>query len=155
MNTKLIFSLMLSLGLNLVAAGAWAGSWKEITATEQETVSIDHASIQIDGDEIQVKVLRDYADTQLNLLDGRWHAFRSQVALYAVDCDEGKLGHIEWSLHKAGQGRGRVIHAGKVGGVSQVDAPVSAGDRALMFAVCTSTVVLAHRTPQVLAEVRN
>lgn len=151
MNPKLIFSLLISLSAGLAAGTTWAGAWNEIAATEQESVSIEQASIRIEGDEIQVKVLRDYAEPQLNLLDGRWHAFRSQVALYAVDCDEGKLGYLEWSLHKAGQGRGRVVHTGKVGGVSQVDAPANPGDRALLSAVCTSKVVMRYRATAVVA----
>ncbi len=145
---------ILALALSLIATSAFAGPWKEINATEQESVLIDTSSIQFDGDEIQVKVLRDYPSTRLNLFDGQWYAFRSQLALYSVDCADGKLGHLEWSLHTAGQGRGRVVHAGKVGGVTVVDAPTNPGDRALVSTVCASTVAKLHTQTQLLAAVQ-
>jgi len=148
MNAKLIIILATS----LIASTAFAGNWKQVDSSEQESVLMDVASIQMNGDEIQVKVLRDYSNIQLNLLDGQWFAYRSKLALYSVDCSEGKLGHLEWILHKAGQGRGRVVHEGKVGGVVFVDAPVNAGDRALVQQVCASPVAKLYTQPEIVAE---
>ncbi len=148
MNARLITTL----ALTLAAFSAFADPWKEVASSEQESVLIDSASIEANGDEIQVKVLRDYPNTQLNLLDGKWYAFRSQIAVYSVDCTQGKLGHLEWALHKAGQGRGRVVHEGRVAGVTSIDAPANAGDRALVSTVCASPAAKLH-TPQVLAAI--
>jgi len=144
--------LIITLAATLVVSSAFAGNWVEIETDPQESVSIDESSLKISGDEVEVKVLRSYAHTHLNLLDGEWYAFRSQVAIYSVECKEGKLGYVEWVLHHGGQGKGRAVHKGKVTGVLSNDAPTNQGDKALIQSVCTSQVAISLNQAQLVAE---
>jgi len=132
MNTKLILTLVGA----LVAAPAAAGEWQTVSADAKETVLLQRDSIQIEDGDIQVKVLRDYRVTQLNLFDDQWVAHRSKVLVYSVDCEAGKLAYLTWSLHAGAQGKGRAVAKGQAGGVVDYVKPASMGDAALLDAVC-------------------
>ena len=148
MNTRVFASLIFC----FMATAATAGTWTQIEANADETVFVDASSIKVVGDDVEVRVLRTYVNTQLNLLDGEWYAFRSQVATYAIACKQGKLGYIDWVLHHGAQGKGRVLHKGKVVGVLEGDTPASQGEKVLVANVCNSDVALGMRENQVMAQ---
>jgi hypothetical protein len=133
MNTKLILTLIGA----LAGVPAAAGEWQTVSADAKETVLLQRDSIQIEDREIQVKVVRDYRTTQLNLFDEQWVAHRSKVLVYSVDCEAGKLGYLQWSLHAGAQGKGRAVVKGQAGGVVDYVKPNNMGDAALLDAVCT------------------
>lgn len=143
-----IFALILS----LISTAALAGNWTTIENNADESVLIDKESIKISGDEVEVRVLRSYANVQLNLLDGEWYSFRSQVATYAVECKEGKLGYVDWVLYHGAQGKGRAVHKGKVVGVLAGDLPASQGEKVLVSNVCSSDVALGMQEKPVVAQ---
>lgn len=148
MNARILVTMF----FYLMSTAAAAGTWTQIEANADETVLIDANSIKVSGDDVEVRVLRTYANTQLNLLDGEWYAFRSQVATYAIECKEGKLGYIDWVLHHGAQGKGRVLHKGKVAGVLAGDAPASQSEKVLVANVCNSDLALGMRDSQVMAQ---
>lgn len=146
-------TLIATLALSLISGAAGAGTWTQVEANAEETVLIDPSSIKVSGEEVEVKVMRTYASTHLNLLGGEWYAFRSQVATYAVECREGKLGYIDWVLYHGTKGKGRSVHEGKAVGVLSNDVPASQGEKALVDSVCKSEVAMSLNPPQVVAEV--
>ena len=133
MNLKLI----LALASSLLSLQAIADDWAPLATDQNQTAQIDASSIRKDGDEVVVKVLRDYTQSQLNVFDGNWVSYRSKVVLYVVDCADGKLAHLEWTLHASGKGRGRVVKSGEAGAVLQARAPNETGDDVLIDRVCT------------------
>jgi len=138
MNTKLILTLVTALAAVPVAAS----EWQAVSADAKETVLLQPDSIQIADGEVEVKVVRDYRSTQLNLFDEQWIAHRSKVLVYSVDCDAGKLGFLEWSLHAGAHGKGRALVKGQAGGVVDYVKPANTGDAALLDAVCLKVATL-------------
>jgi hypothetical protein len=147
MNTKLILALCTS----LLAIPAIAADWQPLASEKGQSAQLDFSSIQVDGDEVQVKVRRDYAESQLNVLEGRWFSFRSKVVTYVVDCADQKLAYLQWTLHASGQGRGRVVQSGEAGAVLQSQGPSELGDGLLIERVCTK-VAQMQITNTLLAE---
>ena len=143
--------LMLTLVGALAAFPALAGEWQSVSADTKETVLMQRDSIQIEGGDIQVKVLRDYRVTQLNLFDEQWVAHRSKLPVYSVDCEAGKLGYLEWSLHAGALGKGRAVVRGQAGGVVDYTKPANPGDAALLEAVCMKVAAAQPVQTQMVA----
>jgi len=101
--------------------------------------------------EVQVKVVRDYRSTQLNLFDEQWIAHRSKVLVYSVDCAAGKLGFLEWSLHAGAHGKGRALVKGQAGGVVDYVKPANTGDAALLDAVCVKVATVQSAKNRLVA----
>jgi hypothetical protein len=138
MNSKLILTLVGA----LAAAPAVAGEWQTVSADTRETVLLQPDSIQITDGEIQVKVVRDYRNTELNLFDEQWIAHRSKVLVYSVDCNAGKLGLLEWSLYAGSHGKGRAVVKGQAGGVVDYAKAANMGEAALLDAVCVKVATI-------------
>ncbi len=149
MNAKLIVTLALS----SISGAAAAGMWTQVEANAEETVLMDPSSLKVSGDDVEVKVLRTYANTKLNLLGEEWIAFRSQVATYAVECREGRLGYVDWVFYHGTTGTGRTVHKGKVVGVLSNDVPANQGDKALVATVCKSEIAMSLNPLQAVAVV--
>ena len=147
MNAKLILTLISALAV----APAVAGEWTTVSADAKETVLLQSDSIQIADGEIQVKVVRDYRGTQLNLFDDQWIAHRSKVLVYSIDCEVGKLGFLEWSLHAGSQGKGRAVVKGQAGGVVDYAKPANKGDAALLDAVCVKVATIESAKNRLVA----
>ena len=147
MNAKLILTLVTALAAVPVAAG----EWQTVSADARETVLLQADSIQMADGEIQVKVVRDYRGTQLNSFDEQWIAHRSKVLVYSVDCDAGKLGFLEWSLHAGVHGKGRALVKGQAGGVVDYVKPANMGDAALLDAVCVKVATSESAKARLIA----
>jgi hypothetical protein len=147
MNAKLILTLVSA----LAAAPAVAGEWQTVSADAKETVLLQSDSIQMADGDIQVKVVRDYRNTQLNLFDEQWVAHRSKVLMYSVDCEAGKLGFLEWSLHAGSQGKGRAVVKGKAGGVVDYVKAANMGDAAVLDAVCAKLATIESAKNRLVA----
>jgi len=137
MNAKLILTLVSA----LAAAPVVAGEWQTVSADTKETVLLQSDSIQMADGDVQVKVVRDYRRTQLNLFDDQWVAHRSKVLVYSIECEAGKLGLLEWSLHAGSHGKGRAVVKGQAGGVVDYVKPANMGEAALLDAVCVKVAV--------------
>jgi hypothetical protein len=146
-------NLIATLAMSFASGAAVAGNWTQVDATAEETVLMDASSIKVSGDEVEVKVMRTYAGTQLNLLGGEWYAFRSQVATFSVQCTQGKLGYVSWVLYHGTKGKGRAVHEGRVTGVLAGDVPATQGEKALVAQVCKSDVAMSLQPAQIVAEV--
>jgi hypothetical protein len=137
MERTMKLKLILALASSLLSLQAIADDWSPLATDQGQTAQIDASSIRKDGDEVVVKVMRDYAKSQLNVFDGLWVSYRSKIVVYVVDCADGKLAHLEWTLHASGKGRGRVVKSGEAGAVLQARGPQETGDDVLIDRVCT------------------
>jgi hypothetical protein len=147
MNAKLILPLIGA----LASAPAAAGEWQTVSADTKETLLLQSDSIQIADGEVQVRVVRDYRSTQLNLFDEQWVAHRSKVLVYSVDCEAGKLAILEWSLHSGSHGKGRAAVKGQAGGVVDYVKPANKGDAALLDAVCVKVATIESAKNRLVA----
>jgi hypothetical protein len=120
----------------IAAADVLAADWQPLAADRSEMAQLDVSSVRMDGDEVHVKVLRDYAEVQFSPFDGRWVAYRSKIVTYVVDCADHKVAHLRWSLHARSKGVGRLVMAGEAGAVLRTRRPRELGDAALIERVC-------------------
>lgn len=132
MNTQPILALCGA----LLAAPALAADWQPLAADATQAAQLDTASIRMDGDEVHVKVLRDYAEVQIEPVDGRWVGYRSKVVTYAVSCAQNRLAPVRWSLHTGSKGRGRMVLAGEAKADPRTKRAHELGDAALIERVC-------------------
>ena len=124
--------------LGLASAPAIAGNWQTVAANDTESLRLAENSVRRDGVEVFARVLRDYDGTRLNLFEGDWIAFRSMTAVYAVDCDLGRLRIAEWTLYAGNLAQGGAVWSGRARGAAYFRSERNLGDAALIEAVCTA-----------------
>jgi hypothetical protein len=132
--------LTLALASLLVSTPVLAADWQPLGADTQETVLIDASSLRADGDEILVRLVRDYRSEQLSMVAGKLYRHRSQAMVYAVDCTGQQIRHVEWSLHAENLGAGRTVAQGKPRGAAYTQDLRRSGESAMVATVCGTHV---------------
>jgi hypothetical protein len=128
--------LILAMGSMLVCAPALADQWRQVASTDEEIVLIDTRSVKADGDEVRVRLVRDFHDAQLTFVNGRVQTYQSQLTLYAVDCIAREVRYVEWGLYSAKRAQGSPVAHGKPRGAVYSRTLALPGEGSMLETVC-------------------
>lgn len=134
---------LLALTAFAVAASVHAApKWVELPHSLADTSFLNHSSIDIEGQYVDVDILRNYDETidlGTDPISGElMYVHRSVEITYAVDCDSRKVALTAWKLFDGNFGSGEVVWADSNWGNPAFTNASDDETRAAMISACAT-----------------